>query len=103
VLFSALGLFLSLASAVTWVLARAMFDRSFQNSSEVTMALDLQVLGSVDRIETIVEKEARQKRARLALVTVVCLAALAGAAVFMQVSYEDEIRSLLRDTAKLIR
>jgi capsular polysaccharide biosynthesis protein len=97
------GLLLGVFAGVAVVVLKGLTDQSFHRSDEVAGALDVPVLGAIARIETPVEREETRRKQRTAMLTVVVLAVLVGAAIVTQLLFDEPISSFVRDVVKLVK
>jgi uncharacterized protein involved in exopolysaccharide biosynthesis len=97
-LIAVLSLAAGVVLGVGTVLVRSCFDRSFRDVDSAGAALGVPVLGSIPKIETLMEREAAKRKQRVAALAVLVLLVAAGGAVFAQMSYDNEISQLVRQT-----
>ena len=92
---SVMGLVLGLGVGVGTVLTLDLLDSSIRSDRDISDLLGLPVLGTIDKIETPAERVKARRTARAATVGILALFFLTATALFVQVSSDGDVGSLM--------
>ena len=98
---SVMGLVLGLGVGIGTVLTIDLLDDSIRSDREISGLLGLPVLGTIEKIETPAERIKARRTARAATVGIVALFFLTATALFVQVSSDGDVGSLMARVLEL--
>ncbi len=102
IVIAVLGLVIGLGAGIGTVVVLDLFDDSIRDVEGARVALALPVLGGIDCIRTEQEKRRARVRTRLSLVAVLAMLFLIGIALFVQVTADGDVGSLMARVVELV-